>query len=526
MSAYDNPTIIKDDSAMIWAQSLGNIGQSFTESYNIARKEREAKEKEARLEAERKEKDRKDLAISRQIFYSKNAAAISEENSKNRSNLQKKGVNQSITDQLLGFYEQSQTKIGENTADATFSEIDKTKLVNDAKYASQVNTLWANANTMLGGGGAQVKAIYDGEIGKLNAERLEYIGDDDITRLTNAIIPSKLASDKNIVSNLKYNIDNPDEGMQVNTRVDGMTRAELETYISGVNPEITRKKEVDNFIKSNKNSIEDNGNGTYNIIRNEDIADRKTGEFYVIIPEPKKDTDLQTAGIYNDKDQLQEVFFEGPMYVNAQGNAGISKNEALVKVPKRLIKMEDINTLIEKQVNTNIKGLLGSELQDMNKLRGFMRMTGSGGTGVEDAKNIVTKGLDEQVKVLSAPIIESYKLELMRNNNIRLDKDGKYYQLDEMALKEFDSNQSKNRTRGGMTAAQAKAEANLENTIQRVWDMQPNGTGNFKGVNGVKVSHSMGNFIIETPGDVKGQIFETKQDVVEYLKNGSYNPKQ
>ena len=36
MSAYDNPTIIRDDSAMIWAQALGSAGQSFTESFNIS----------------------------------------------------------------------------------------------------------------------------------------------------------------------------------------------------------------------------------------------------------------------------------------------------------------------------------------------------------------------------------------------------------------------------------------------------------------------------------------------------------
>jgi hypothetical protein len=512
MSAYDNPTIIKDDSAMAWATGLAGIGQSFTESYNIARKEREAKEKEARLEAERKEKDRKDLAISRQIYYSKNAAAISEDASKNRSDLKEKGVNQSIADQLITFREQTQTKIGENNEVAAFSEVDRTRLANDAKYASKVNTLWTNANTMLGGGGAQVKAIYSGEIGKLNAERLEYIGDDDITRLTNAIIPSKLAADKNITSSLKYNIDNPDEGMQVNTRVDGMTRAELETYISGVNPEITRKKEVDNFIKLNKNSIQDNGNGTYNIIRNEDIADRKTGEFYVIVPEAKKDTDLQTAGIYNDKDQLQEVFFEGPMYVNAQGNAGISKNEATIKVPKRLVKMEDISTLIEKQVKTNIKGLLGSELQDMNKLRGFMRMTGSGGTGVEDAKKLVTKSLDEQVKELSAPIIESYKLELMRNNNIRQDKDGKYYQLDETALKEFDTKQ-----KGTSGRTPTAEEIDLQNLRYNMANVQPNQFEDFS-YKGKKVAWDGSKFIIKTEKSAGfDKSFSSIERAIEYL---------
>ncbi len=69
MSAYDNPTIIKDDTAMAWAQSLGNVGQAFTESFNIARREREAKEKEARLDAERKAKEDKIDSLNKQIHF-------------------------------------------------------------------------------------------------------------------------------------------------------------------------------------------------------------------------------------------------------------------------------------------------------------------------------------------------------------------------------------------------------------------------------------------------------------------------
>lgn len=517
MSAYDNPTIIKDDSAMAWATGFAGIGQAFTESFNTARKEREAKEKEARLEAEKKEKDRKDLAISRQIFYSKNTAQISEDASKSRNDLEKKGVNQSISNQLLSFYEQSQTKIGENNADAAFSEIDKTRLTNDAQYASTANTLWANANTMLGGGGSQIKAIYDGEIGKLNADSIEYIGDDDITRLKNAIIPSKLGLDKNITSNLDYDINDLGKGMKVNIKADKITRAELETYISGVNPEIKRNG-IDNFINSNKGTIEDNGDGTYNILSSEDVADRKSGEFYVVIPDPKKDKDLQTAGIYNDKDQLQDVFFEGPMYVNAQGNAGISKNEALVKVPKRLVKMEDINTLIKKQVETNIKGLLASDLQDMNKLRGFMRKTGSGGTGVEDAKNLVTKDLDIQVNTLSKPIIDSYKLDLMRNNNIRQDKDGNYYQLDEMALKEFDSKQKETKISARDQKNIDKAE-DWDKLLTRIKDIDVGTRDDFE-FGKKKVSYDGKRFRIETPGSNAGRTFDTKEQVVAYLRSG------
>ena len=37
MSAYDNPTIIRDDSAMAWAQAIGSFGENFVQSFNQAR---------------------------------------------------------------------------------------------------------------------------------------------------------------------------------------------------------------------------------------------------------------------------------------------------------------------------------------------------------------------------------------------------------------------------------------------------------------------------------------------------------
>ena len=43
MSAYDNPTIIKDDSAMAWAQATGGFAESFKQSFDVAKKDREAK---------------------------------------------------------------------------------------------------------------------------------------------------------------------------------------------------------------------------------------------------------------------------------------------------------------------------------------------------------------------------------------------------------------------------------------------------------------------------------------------------
>lgn len=524
MSAYDNPTIIKDDSAMAWATAFSGIGQAFTESFNTARREREAKEKEARLEAERKEKDRKEQALSKQILYSKNTAAISEEISSSRATLEKIGVSQTITDQLLGFKRQYLTKEGENNVVNMTEEVGKDKLDADAQYASEANALWSNATRMLGGGASQMQAIYNGDVGKTNAELREFIGDDDITRLKNAVISARSWSGKNTEQKLIYDINNPKAGMTVNIIAKNLAKDELELYISSVNPKIKNNNQFEDFIKSNPEVIKANSDGTYNIVYNEDVADKKSGEFYVDIPEPKKDTDLQTAGVYNDKDQLQDMFFEGPKYVNAQDNAGISKSEAIIKVPKRLVKMQDIDALIEKQVKINMKGLLGSKLQDMNALRGFMRLTGSGDTGVEDAKRLVTLPLEEQINILSKPIIDGYRTEIMRNNSIRQDKDGNYYQLDEMALKEFDANQGKTKT-AGPTNKQLADQAKLQAEIKKVHNMQAGDKGRMEfGKN--RVAHIDGAFIIETPGELQGEIIGSKDEVISFLQYGTYTPKK
>ena len=64
MSAYDNPTIIKNDAALIWGQAAGGFAESFKQSFDAAKKDREAKEKEAKLEAEKKAKESEQLLLN------------------------------------------------------------------------------------------------------------------------------------------------------------------------------------------------------------------------------------------------------------------------------------------------------------------------------------------------------------------------------------------------------------------------------------------------------------------------------
>jgi hypothetical protein len=113
----------------------------------------------------------------------------------------------------------------------------------------------------------------------------------------------------------------------------------------------------------------------------------------------------------------------------------------------------------------------------------------------------------------------------MRNNNIRQDKEGNYYQLDEMALKEFDANQKS--SGGGKTKAPTAAELKKDKSWQEIkkgiFDMKVGGTGDFV-FDGRKVSYDGANFIIQTGMANKDIAIDTKENVIKYLETGAYTP--
>lgn len=516
MSAYDNPTIIKDDSAMAWATGFAGIGQAFTESFNAARKEREAKEKEARLEAERKAKEDNTLLLNRQIYYSENTARASEDASKTGASLEKAGVKPNIAKGLVDFRFKGETKKGVYREKATFEVLKTGEAEAAAKFTENFDKNWNALNKMVGGGGSQMQAIANGDIGKTNARNIEYRGNDDISRLQRAIISTK-GSAGLVSADLVYDIDKMEDGVSINMNTKNISKEELENYICGVNPGILDKPTgLQDFVNANNKDIQVNNDGTYNIIYDQKVDGEKTGEFYAIIPDAKKEDDLQTAGIYDNRNQLQESFFKGPRYVQAEGNAGISTSEATIKVPKREIDMGAVDKLLTKQANVRIQGLLATELRDMDKLRGFGRLIGAWGAGTEEAKEFVKMSTERQVDTLSKYIINGYRTDIMRDNNIRFDKENNtYYQLDEMALKEFDTKQ-----KAGSGGKSKTAKPTFNQVSKQIYAVEAGGTMDDFQWGNKKVSFDGVNFVVTTTGANKDMVFTTKKEVIDYLKTG------
>ena len=98
--------------------------------------------------------------------------------------------------------------------------------------------------------------------------------------------------------------------------------------------------------------------------------------------------------------------------------------------------------------------------------------------------------------------------------------------MDAESVKIFDnaSSRSGSGSSGGKTKTELKKEADLQRVVKQVWDMKSTGTADLD-YDGRKVSHSGGEFIIQTAGINKDMPIGRKEDVIEYLRTGAYNPK-
>jgi len=529
MSAYDNPTIIKDESAMIWAQGLGGAGQAFMESFKASRKEREAREKEARLDAERRAKESKEVQINKQIAASNTTKKINAERDVSQSDFAKAGVSPSLSEQALNFSEKIKTKIGDNNQNIMFNMVEPDVLKSNAKFENLYASIWGNMNRILGVGGAEVKSIADGTWNQTNINKLEYNGKTDPERFRSFATSNSLALNKDVVSAIDYDENDLSKGARAIIRTSGYDENKIKNAMKSINPDIANNDtKFNKFLEDAKASgilqegEEKDGKKSYTVVYDMPIDDKTTGSFFTVIPDATKEKDLQTANIYNDKGQLYDTFLGGVKYIKAENNAGLDKSEIDAKIESRSVNMADIEALIKERVRVNVTGLLATDLQDTNKLRGFMTSLKLG-TSPEMVDNFLGEKLEEQINTLSEPIIEKYRDNIMKENNIVKTKDG-YMQVDRANVTKFSVSQ-KNST-NKQTATQKAKAATWTEQRKAILDMELGGLGDFYSPDGKrKVSYNGTQFIIQTAGTNEEVAIPTKAGVVEYLEKGTLTSK-
>jgi len=264
--------------------------------------------------------------------------------------------------------------------------------------------------------------------------------------------------------------------------------------------------------------ITKNADNSYTLDFKQDLGSGTwDGIFYVKVPPVTTGDEVKNSNISNEKNEINTKYIQNTTTLPAENykpeQKGYKGYWTGTKINSIQIK-EDLRPVIQ----ARMAGLLESDLKDPNVLQGFL--TNKLKLGNYSAADFNIMSYDEKLSFLTSQAVD---LEFNNKVGSMLTKVGnEYYLGNPRDVNEVNPNP---KTSGGSTTAAQEKTANLEKSIQGVWDMQADGTGSFPGLAGRSVSHSMGEFIIETPGELKGQPIGKKADVVKYLKDGSYNPK-
>ena len=539
MSAYDNPTIIKDDSALIWGQMAGGIAQSFMQSFNAARQQREAREKDA-----------KDQILSNQVFLSKSQYDNQAKMVKTDEELKKVGVDASGIDMYNKFKISTGEIIGDNDLSMARVVQSKEELTAKKAYSSQVAAADTNLQNAMGGLYSDSEAIKSGKINQTNMGSIRFNGDNVLSQAINrsTVMGNTFLDPTKTTRDLIYNVkgDPSDMTLLITNKIG--TKDDVLKFLKETNPGIRNDKgAVDEayFEQEFERGLKEKTG--YGIIETKDKPgqyefrfERKIdkdwdGSLYSNVPQIEYGKSPVDAGIYSkDGDnKIGNQFIKGLEFADIAKNAGLNKNQGTVKYERQEVDMDKIILSMKPTLVAQANGLVASYLSDNNVADGVLAQLGFGTN--YPSKVFATLSAEEKVNKLVAVMEEKEKQNIITKSDLKLIKDDKgeekYYIMDEANNKIFSEATTKSKSNnngggggsgdGGQTKADVKAQANLNKAIKGVYDMTAKGTGSFNGLQGRKVIHRNGRFIIDD-GGLKGNIIDDKNKVVEYLRDGTY----
>ena len=538
MSAYDNPTIIKDDSALIWGQAAGNFATSFMESFNASRKEREENDKAA-----------KDQILSNQVFLSKSQYDNQTKMQKTGEELKKVGVDAGGVDMYNKFKISTGEIMGENDLSIARVVQSKEELTTKKAYSSQVAAADTNLQNAMGGLYSDSDAIKSGKINQTNIGSIIFNGDNVLTQAINrsTVMGNTFFDPTKTTRDLIYNVkgDPSDMSLLITNKIG--TKDDVLKFLKETNPGIKKADgAVDEayFEQEFKSGLD--AKTGYGIIESKDkpgqyefrfekkIDKDWDGSLYSNVPQIEYGKSPVDAGIYSkDGDnKIGNQFIKELEFADITNNAGLNKNQGAIKYERQEVDMDKIILSMKPTLVAQANGLVASYLSDNNVADGVLAQLGFGTN--YPSKVFATLSAEEKVNKLVAVMEEKEKQNIITKSNLEPIKDNKgvekYYIMDEANNKIFSEATTKSKSNndggsgsgdGGQTKADIKAQANLNKAIKGVYDMTAKGTGSFNGHQGRKVIHRNGRFIIDD-GGLKGNIIDDKNKVVEYLRDGTY----
>jgi hypothetical protein len=365
MSAYDNPTIIRDDSAMVFSQSIASFGENFTKAMNaqlaIAAEE---KKYEAKL---KKETDANQLAIQQTGI--KQALANQKEVGAAVDKIP--AVDTTLTNQFKAQYSELQEKVGNNNTKAAFSILTPEELSANNKFAEDVTAYKDKTVSTLAAMATNTNEW--ASLGPRDRLNKAFFGATKLDRKISEITcyssnPANYDYKDKVVKNLYKEDDNPaNPGLEIITKVDpakdlaGFTKEELDA----------EAKKKDGSI------IYDEATGQYSIRFKQKLGTTTwDGNFYHTIPEAPDSDKIwgkTQANIVNEKGELNNSFIINP------GNPVITK-EKIKDFPNKeklvettYLNMPSISKNAQMYYDAGARALLNSDLKDMGQLQAFLQ---------------------------------------------------------------------------------------------------------------------------------------------------------
>lgn len=366
MSAYDNPTIIRDDSAMVFSQSIASFGENFTKAMNaqlaIAAEERKY---EAKLRKETEERQ-----IATQTASIKQSTANMKEVASAVDTV--KEADPVFTNKFGELYSTLLKKDGENAVKASFTALSPEEVTANDKYSKSVSQFKEKSLSTFA---AMKQNIDEGKsLGPRDWINTDWNGDTPLTQKVNEI--SYYASDpdnydyRNRVIK-DYYIEDGDPSkptVEIITKVD--RKKDLASF---------SQEEIDAEIAKGKDGsiIYDTSTGEYAVRFKQKLGSSTwDGTFFHKIaeaPDSDKIWGKTQANIVNEKGELNTSFIMNP------GNPIITK-EKIKDFPNKeklvettYLNMPAISGNAKMYYDAGARALLNSDLKDPTQLKSFLQ---------------------------------------------------------------------------------------------------------------------------------------------------------
>lgn len=409
MSAYDNPTIIRDESAAMWSQGIASFGENFLRARAL-RDDKLLKEKE---EQRKLQKESDEIIINQQVIKTNQAAKNQKEigDAVNKISTVDVVLQEKAKANLATLY----TKVGENNAKAA-TEVQGVDVINsNAKYSEQVNQYKDNSIGWLTK--MQTNVTDYADMGPYDQTSVAWHGNTGLDRLINqttcyASDPNNFSYRDKVKKDLTYNQDDPsDTTLDIQTNVGD--RAELKKQLrlqyGGFVTNEQLETEVNDGIKNGY--IIDDGSGNLSLKFNQKLGQATwDGTFFTKVPPGSKGEEWsKDQGNIIDPETKQPfkqywVNAGAPEFsvVNAKGMG--KGREGLVTTKYLNTKLIQDNTKV--YYDARAESLLNSDLKDPTVYQSFIKLRLKQGSMSYEAFKNKYETPEDQKKFISNRLFE------------------------------------------------------------------------------------------------------------------------